>query len=369
MADLSRAEAHVMDLNTVGLWLTNAKHQPTSSVEIEGTAATREASVTEFFTSVATSAAFQVGSNFAGDIWNFDVASQAALEQQYGVDSLIAKSGAALLSTKEYVQDVMGPIKDSVSSGWSSVTSTFEAGYNAAKSAFVNPLSGKYTQWISDVAGYAADYTAKASSFAALSPQQVALSAASTYSGSTTLPTLNNVKDHSNNLVTGNFTVEDAAKRSSTPTVALFAASGESNPVSNDILRALGYDEQPTFDQMVGILSKDHLHDNLEAALADELEKRNLDLNDLDNFNAWQESYANLQDCIEALKTEVTDNVYYITVSIGQENALRTLQRVQSARAGITDPAILATYDKCLTSTAKSGSDAVSFFIESSQTS
>ena len=195
------------------------------------------------------------------------------------------------------------------------------------------------------------------------------MAAASTYSSQTQLPVLTSAKDHSNNLVKGSFTVEDAAKRSTTTTIAL---QEDGQPltvyVNNNTLRALGFDQSPTFTQMAGIFVKDELHDNLEAALADELIKRNEDLTDLDKFQAWQTSFATLQSCIDAVKTEVNTNQYHITVSIAQENALSALARVQRTRASISDPVALATYEKCLTDQAKLGSTALAFFINQAAT-
>ena len=350
-------------------WLTNAKHQPVSTVEIEGTPATREASITEFFTSVATAAAVRVGTSFVGDIWSFDDAAQVQLEMEYGFDSDIAQAGRDLLGVKSFVNEVMEPIKTASSVVGASVSNLWDQGTSAFNAAFVNPLQGKYTEYISQVTGYAADYASKATGFASGSAQQIALQAASTYTTQTTLPTFNNVQSHSNNLIKGNFTVDDAAKmaKPNTQTLSSTDLSPYQPIVNNDVLRALGYDEQPTFDQLVGILSKDELHDNLDIALADELAKRNEDLSNPTKFSAWQTSFSNLQNRVAALQQEVKDNQYYINVAVGQENALRGLQRVQSTRSIITDPTILATYDKCLTSKAITGAESVSSFIQQNQ--
>jgi len=371
MGFTTRPEAYAMDINTVNLWLTNAKHQPTSSVEIEGTPATRQASITEFFTSVATSAAFQVGSRLVSDglgsladMNNTDV----AIMQANGASPVVVGAANAFVKTKEFIADVTANAKSIASDIATPVVEKFELGASTFKESFVNPLNNKYTQWIVDAGSAATDYAAKASSLSAYPAQQLALNAAQQYTNDTTLPSFQSAKDSSNSLVTGSFTVEDAAKYGSSNTASLMAFSSEEQPyqdqTTNDVLRGLGYAEQPTFDQLAGILSKDYLHDDLEAALAAEALAREEDLTDTAKFEAWQESFANLQSCIEAVQQEVTDNQYNITVVVAQENALRSVARIQSVRAGITDPAILATYDKCLKNSTKDAVDATNFFID-----
>ncbi len=374
MADVSRPEAHIMDINTVNLWLTNAKHQPTKSVEIEGMPATRQASLVEFFTSVATSAAFQVAGALAekglGQLKEINNTTVALLEADYGALNPITLGAKAFVASKEFVDDVTNQalvLADDISVA---AADKFELGTKVFKDTFVNPLDNKYTQWIAKAGADAVDYATKASSLSAYSGREVALTAAQQYTNQTSLPTFQSAKDTSNNLVQGTFTIEDAAKYGSTETAqaATLANSAEfQEETTNDIMLALGYKEQPTFDQLAGILSKSNLTDDLEAAQEDELEKRNADLTDDDNFAAWQASFAHLQDCVEAVRQESKDNLYYQTVVISQENALKSVERIQTVLEGVTDQTVLDTFDKCLKPSTKQGLEALQYFASTNE--
>ncbi len=374
MADVSRPEAHAMDINTVNLWLTNAKHQPTKSVEIEGMPATRQASLVEFFTSVATSAAFQVAGGLVekglGQLKDINNTTVALLEADYGALNPITLGAKAFVASKEFVDDVTNQalvIADDISVA---AADKFELGTKVFKDTFINPLDNKYTQWVVKAGADAIDYATKASSLSAYSGRELALTAAQQYTNQTSLPTFQSAKDTSNNLVTGTFTIEDAAKYGATETAqtATLANSLEfQEETTNDIMLALGYKEQPTFDQLAGILSKSNLTDDLEAAQEDELEKRNADLTDDDNFAAWQASFAHLQQCVEAVRQEAKDNLYYQTLVIAQENALRSVERIQTVLDGVTDQTVLDTFDKCLKSSTKQGLEALNYFISTNE--
>lgn len=379
MTGVPRPEAHLMDINTVNLWLTNAKHQPTKSVEIEGTPATRQASLTEFFTSVATSAAFQVGAELASNIINLDVLKVNNIGAKYGTDSFLYKAADGILATKTFVKETTSAVVSSVDDFTKPITETFEAGYNAAKSALVNPLSNQYTEAIVKATSAAADFVTQASSLAAVGIDDTAMLAAKQFSDGTAVPTLQGVKDHSDNLTQGNFTLDNAvvaAAPSETSMVSIWTAntnytSPEYEPVTNnDILRALGFEPQPTFEDMCGIFTKQQLHDNLQAAIEDEEDKRNaitaaVSVQDkTDAYLAWQASFDNYKNCVLALRSETRNNQKKITQVIAQENSLAAISKVNTTRNLISDPAVLAVYDSCLTANAKKASDALDVFVQ-----
>lgn len=367
---ISEGQAHIMDINTVNLWLTNAKHQPTKSVEIEGTPATRQASITEFFTSVATSAAFQVAGGLAekglGQLKDVNNTTVLFLEADYGAFNPITLGAKAFVATKDFIDDVTNQALVLADDIALAAADKFKLGTDIFKNTFTNPLDNKYTQWIVKTTADAADYVQKASSLSSYPGRELALNSAAQYTNETSLPTFQSAKDTSNNLVKGSFTIEDAAKYGQTETAqaAVLSTNIEefNEPENNEILQALGFAEQPTFDQLAGILSKSSLTDALEAAQEDELEKRNADLTDDDNFAAWQASFANLQSCIQAVREEVRDNIYYQTQVIAQENALRSLERIQTTLEGVTDANVLSTFDKCLKSSTKQGLEALQYF-------
>lgn len=375
---ISRPEAHGMDINTVNLWLTNAKHQPTKSVEIEGTPATRQASLAEFFTSVATSATFQIGEN----VLNLDVLQVNAIGAKFGTDSYLYKAADGILATKTFVKETTSTFVSVVDDLAKPVTEVFESGYNAAKSVFVNPLSNQYTEAIVKATSAAADFVTQASSLAAVGIDETAMLSAKAFTDGTGLPVLQGVKDHSDNLTTGNFTVNDAVVASA-PTeesmISIWTAINnvseqEYQPVSNnETLQALGFNSPPTFEDMCGIFTKQQLHDNLEDAINDEEAKRAaldnaLALGVVQDINtaylAWQVSFQTYTECVLALRTETRNNVKKITEVIAQESCLSAIYRVNTTRNLITDPSVKAVYDTLITNEVKKASDALDVFVQ-----
>ena len=391
MADVSRPEAHAMDINTVNLWLTNAKHQPTKSVEIEGTPATRQASLTEFFTSVATSAAFEVAgalvsyiaANGLETLKGFTSADDlVGLAAQYGDDAYVVTSAGSFIKTKIFITQTTNKLTSFVDDLTKPVGDLFESGYNAVKEAFVNPIGSTYTEAISKATSAATAYVSQASSLTSVGLDNAAMLAAKQFTDQTTLPTLQGVKDHSDNLVTGNFTVNDAvvaAAPTEPSAVSIWSANPQYEddpyqPVNNNIiLQCLGFQDSPTFEDMCGILSKEELHSNMLAARNDEEEKRE-DLNDalqsgtsqqrIDAYAAWQNSFNTYKNTILALRTETRNNVKQITKVIAQESSLTAINKVSTTRSLISDPAILAVYNSCLTDEVKDAADALDFFVQ-----
>ena len=302
-------------------WMGNNKTTPSPSSQIDGQDAVKKSGGMDYLKAAISegiSMAISGGLSFAtGGTEGFG---------KY-LDSLPPAVREPIMGLK----DSFGKITDGLGS------TTIGQSFNSFTSTFTNPIAEAMEGFKTGLSLSSANLDSLKTFYSEDAAISSALDSASVSFGSTVRTAMDAAKSWSDSLTlgTGDYTLTNAI-------------NDTNNSASKFLEDYVGITKAPTFTDLVGIVAKQDLITNMDAALIKEEEARALDLTIPENFSAWEDARDAVYASAAAIQDEVDNNQAAIASMVQQQTVLDGIGQVSNMHSQIEDPAILAVYESTL---------------------